>query len=408
MQNTIRDIADLQISAFDYELPEDRIARYPLEFRDLSKLLVYRNGSISDETFSNLPDVLSGNELLIVNNTKVIHSRLRFQKETGATIEIFCLEPCAPSEYVTALQSRASCIWKCLIGNQKRWKGGSLQLEVESAQGSILMEASRKGQDGTSVLVEFTWNGNITFAELLEITGKTPIPPYLNRDSETIDSERYQTVYSSVDGSVAAPTAGLHFTPGVFEQLRNKGIETDDVTLHVGAGTFKPVQTEEVSKHEMHPEFFTVSKETLEHLAQKASSLVAVGTTSLRTLESLYWLAAKVKSGQIPENDDLWLDQWEPYQLKADFTYTEAIGILLKHMEAANQNTLHAKTKIMIVPGYTIRSCSALITNFHQPKSTLLLLVSAFIGKNWQKVYAHALSNNYRFLSYGDSSILFR
>ncbi len=405
IQNTSPLQSKISISEYDYDLPDSRIAKYPLEERDNSKLLIYREGVIAEDIFLNLPKHLFANDLLVVNNTRVIHSRLFFQKPTGAIIEIFCLEPYLPSDYLFALQSTRSCTWVCFAGNLKKWKEGTLKKEIETPQGKILLEAIKKEQSVNQLIIEFRWDKEITFAQILELTGETPIPPYLNRNSEDIDKERYQTVYSLREGSVAAPTAGLHFTGEVFERLRQKDISTTEVTLHVGAGTFKPVQTESVSEHEMHSEFFSVSAKTLE-LLKNNSEVVSVGTTSLRTLESLYWLALKIWTN--PDITHSELGQWEPYSLTGNISYPDAMEILLKHMAKNKMDTFHAKTKIMIVPGYEIRSAKALVTNFHQPKSTLLLLVSAFVGSDWKQIYSYALANDFRFLSYGDSSLLFR
>lgn len=404
-QNTSPYQSKIRISEYDYPLPESKIARYPLEKRDNSKLLVYRDQQLSDRVFSDLPRYLTSGDLLVVNNTKVIHSRLFFKKPTGALIEIFCLEPYEPSDYLFALQSVGTCTWKCFAGNLKKWKEGSLKKEITTPQGVLTLEAVKKEQNSNQLIIEFRWNLDITFAAILEASGETPIPPYLNRDSEEIDKERYQTVYSLSEGSVAAPTAGLHFTENVFSRLREANIDVAQVTLHVGAGTFKPVQTDSVDEHEMHSEFFTVSSTTLERLSNN-TELVSVGTTSLRTLESLYWLALKLKNHPteiVPE-----LGQWDPYKVKSDLTYRDALEVIMNYMEKNRMEFFHAKTRLMILPGYRMRSAKALITNFHQPKSTLLLLVSAFVGTDWKRIYNYALENNYRFLSYGDSSLLYR
>lgn len=405
-QNTLPIQSNIRIAEYDYELPDSRIARYPLEGRDQSKLLVYQQGTISEKKFSQLPGYLQNNDLLVINNTRVIHSRLIFKKTTGALIEIFCLEPYEPSDYQLSLQSMHTCSWKCFAGNLKKWKEGPLVKEIVSPKGIVHLQALKKEQNENYLVIEFSWDKEVTFASLLELTGETPIPPYLNRKSEEIDKDRYQTVYSLHDGSVAAPTAGLHFTEKVFGKLKEKNVSISEVTLHVGAGTFKPVQTELVNQHEMHSEFFTVSRSTLENLV-KNDQVVAVGTTSLRTLESLYWLGVKVSSemylDSLPE-----LGQWDAYHLKSSLTYSESMEILLNYLDKHKHNSFSAKTSLMILPGYQVKSAKALITNFHQPKSTLLLLVSAFIGLDWKKVYAFALENNFRFLSYGDSSLLFR
>lgn len=404
-QNTSPLQSKISISEYDYELPDSRIAKYPLEQRDNSKLLIYQAGLITEDVFSHLPQHLFANDLLVVNNTKVIHSRLFFRKPTGAIIEIFCLEPYEPSDYLFALQSTRSCTWKCFAGNLKKWKEGSLKKEIETPKGIVVLEALKREHSVNQLIIEFRWNLDITFAHLLELSGETPIPPYLNRSSEDIDKERYQTVYSLREGSVAAPTAGLHFTDTVFTQLNQKNIGTTHVTLHVGAGTFKPVQTDSVSEHEMHSEFFTISANTLE-LIRNNKEIVSVGTTSLRTLESLYWLALKIRNN--PQEIITELGQWDPYHYESTISYQDAIEILLEYMGKKSMDSFHAKTKIMIIPGYDIRSAKALITNFHQPKSTLLLLVSAFIGDDWKKIYKYALENEFRFLSYGDSSLLYR
>lgn len=405
-QNTSPYLSKIAIADYDYNLPDNRIAKYPLEERDKSKLLVFKNEVIQESIFSSLPGYLENNDLLVINNTKVIHSRLFFKKVTGAIIEIFCLEPYQPSDYIFSLQALRTCTWKCFAGNLKKWKEGPLIKEIQTPNGVTILQASKIEQTENYLIVKFEWDQEISFANLLELSGETPIPPYLNRQSEEIDKERYQTVYSLKEGSVAAPTAGLHFTEKVFSELLQKNISTAGVTLHVGAGTFKPVQSELVSDHEMHSEFFTVSRQTLVKLAEN-SGIVSVGTTSLRTLESLFWLAIKLKEdnsySEIHE-----LGQWEAYSLKSDLKYQEAMNKILEYMDKHQLDSFSAKTGIMILPGYQIRSAKALITNFHQPKSTLLLLVSAFIGESWKEVYKYAMENDFRFLSYGDSSLLFR
>ena len=405
-QNTSPIQSKIRISDYDYDLPDNRIARYPLEKRDISKLLVYRQGAISEQNFSDLPDLLMPGDLLVVNNTKVIHSRLFFKKPTGATIEIFCLEPHEPPDYLFSLQSLYSCKWKCFAGNLKKWKEGKLVKEISTPLGMVVLEAEKIVQIDQYLIIEFRWDKNISFAQLLELSGETPIPPYLNRPSEEIDKERYQTVYSRNEGSVAAPTAGLHFTEDVFARLQQKNINTTNVTLHVGAGTFKPVQSEMVSDHEMHGEFFTVSKTTLSAL-RDSNRIVAVGTTSLRTLESLYWLSIYLKENK-NYSGIFELNQWDAYKKSSELTFKEAMIIILEYIDKHALDFFSAKTRLMVLPGYEIKSANVLITNFHQPKSTLLLLVSAFIGNDWKNVYKYALENKFRFLSYGDSSLLFR
>jgi S-adenosylmethionine:tRNA ribosyltransferase-isomerase len=400
-------IASLRIADYDYHLPQERVARYPLVQRDMSKLLIYRDGNISERKFNNLPEILSPNDLLVFNNTRVIPARLKFQKTTGANIEIFCLEPIMPSDYPLAFQSRR-CIWKCIVGNAKKWKDDRLTKEIESNGGILLIHADKKEDHGTFQHIEFTWNDqSFSFSDIIELAGVTPIPPYLNRESEAIDRDRYQTVYSKIKGSVAAPTAGLHFTDRLLQQLTEKGISFEELTLHVGAGTFKPVQSETIGMHEMHTEFFQTSAGALKNLMANEGRIVSVGTTTLRTLESLYWLGVKLKKSKLDTGFTFHLNQWDAYELEGKLTYSEAIEELLVYLDKNNLNDLYAYTQIMIAPGYRIRSIKALITNFHQPKSTLLLLVSAIAGNDWKKIYNYALEHEFRFLSYGDGSILF-
>ena len=395
-------VKNIQISDFDYSLPEERIAKYPLTERDQSKLLIFKHGDLNISEFNTLPEILTSDHLLAFNNTRVIPARLKFNKATGASIEIFCLEPDDPMDYQLAFQSRR-CMWKCIVGNLKKWKADIL---VKAIDGKMLQ--ARKVEDfKTYQYIEFTWDdSSLTFSEIIELAGVTPIPPYLNRESDDIDRDRYQTVYSSVKGSVAAPTAGLHFTDKLLQTLNAKGISEAKLTLHVGAGTFKPVQTETVIDHEMHTEFFSITANTLELLTKKHGNIISVGTTTLRTLESLYWLGVKVKNG-LDDKKFLHLNQWDAYELEASLSYPEALEVICEYIQKKNLTELFATTQIMIVPGYQIRSAQALITNFHQPKSTLLLLVAAAIGNDWKKVYDFALKNDFRFLSYGDSSLLY-
>jgi S-adenosylmethionine:tRNA ribosyltransferase-isomerase len=399
-------VKNIRIADFDYDLPEALISKYPHKERDHSKLLVYENGNITVSKFTQLPDLVDTDHLLVFNNTRVIPARLKFKKTTGANIEIFCLEPVDPSEYQLAFQSHR-CTWKCIVGNLKKWKDDELVREVSINNSTIRLRALKVKDFKTFQHIEFSWDGLLNFSEIIELAGVTPIPPYLNRESEDIDRERYQTVYSSIKGSVAAPTAGLHFTEPLLDQMKSKGIAEAKVTLHVGAGTFKPVQSEFITEHEMHTEFFSVSAKTLKLLIEKHEKIIAVGTTTLRTLESLYWLGMKVKMGLMNDSDLLHLNQWEPYEINATLSYPEAIRTLLDYLQKKEMNELYATTQIMIIPGYQIRSVKALITNFHQPKSTLLLLVAALIGNDWKKVYDYALTNDFRFLSYGDSSLLY-
>ncbi len=394
---------NIRIEDFTYDLPNDRIAKYPLEKRDLSQLLVYNQGNISKDQFVNIDKYIDSKTTCVFNNTKVIQARLKFKKETGAQIEIFCLEPIEPSDYVLAFQQTEKIIWKCIVGNLKKWKDQDLKKTITVNNTKIELKASKISSVGNAQIIEFTWsNNNFTFSEILENTGLTPIPPYLHRESEDLDKDRYQTVYSKLKGSVAAPTAGLHFTEQVLNKFTNKQISLEEVTLHVGAGTFKPVTSETIDDHEMHTEHFVVKKEAVENFL-KSEKIVAVGTTSVRTLESLYWLGVKL----LQNNDfDPHISQWEAYKLNKEHSKTESLKAILYYMEDNKVKEFHASTQIMIYPGYEFKMVNILITNFHQPNSTLLLLISAFIGSDWKKVYDFALKNEFRFLSYGDSSIL--
>jgi S-adenosylmethionine:tRNA ribosyltransferase-isomerase len=394
----------LSIEQFNYHLEDKRIAKYPLENRDMSKLLVFRDGTISDCSFQELTSQLPENSLLVFNNTKVIRARLEFQKSTGARIEIFCLEPAYRQDVQQAFSSMQESTWCCIVGNAKKWKEGTLQKEISVMGINITVKAEKVGIDDDSFIIRFTWeNSEVTFSDIIDALGQMPIPPYLNRESEDIDEERYQTVYSKHKGSVAAPTAGLHFTDGVLSQLSEKGIKMEHITLHVGAGTFKPVKSATIDKHDMHVESFSITKASLEALINHTGPIVAVGTTTVRTLESLYWLSVKLQAtGHL-----LPINQWDAYELTSSQTYGDALSHLLLHMEKESLNHINAHTAIMIAPSYRFRAIDALITNFHQPQSTLLLLIGALIGDNWKKVYDYALTNNYRFLSYGDSSLLF-
>ena len=394
---------NIRIELYDYQLPDERIAKYPLEQRDKSKLLIYNKGNISSNTFSEIDYYIPENSTLVFNNTKVIQARLKFYKETGAQIEIFCLEPIEPSDYALAFEQTEKVTWKCIVGNLKKWKTEDLKSRIRIKDSEIEIVATKKGAVGNTQIIEFKWNNNlVSFSEILENVGVTPIPPYLNRESENIDKERYQTVYSKFKGSVAAPTAGLHFTKPVLEKLQTKDIKLAEITLHVGAGTFTPVKSETVNEHEMHTEHFVVKKETIQQLLD-AERIVAVGTTSVRTIESLYWIGVKL----IFQNKlDTHITQWEPYNLKTDIFKEEALQALFNYMNQNDLKQIEASTQIMIVPGYDFKMIDLLITNFHQPKSTLLLLIAAFIGDDWKNVYRYALENGFRFLSYGDSSVL--
>lgn len=396
---------NIEIAEYDYPLPDDRIAKYPLRERDHSKLLLYKHGAVTQDIFNNLPQHIPANSLMIFNNTKVIQARLRFQKETGAKIEIFCLEPHTPADYQLVFQQNEECVWSCLVGNSSRWKNGVLSQEI-SVGNKIVTLCAERVESGAVNHVRFSWNGGISFAELLDAAGELPIPPYLNRNTEESDKKSYQTVYSKIKGSVAAPTAGLHFTPEVMAALADAGTELGEVTLHVGAGTFKPVKSVSIGEHDMHEEYIEVSKELLKKLITAGGTAIAVGTTSVRTLESLYYLGKKVFDNPNIPVDELHVNQWEPYEGTHSLSVIEALKALVGYLERNNADSLHAHTQILIAPGYRFHIVKAIVTNFHQPKSTLLLLVSAFVNGNWREIYNYALENDFRFLSYGDSSLL--
>ena len=401
----MKNIQEIAIAEYDYPLPDERIAKYPLAERDTSKLLLYKGGEIREEKFANLPSFIPQGALMVFNNTRVIQARLRFRKETGAQIEVFCLEPEQPADYQQMFQETKECVWQCLVGNSSRWKGGVLSQVINIGGVDVTLSVERVSSAAVN-LVRFFWDGGFTFAELLEAAGELPIPPYLNRKTEESDKNTYQTVYSKVKGSVAAPTAGLHFTPAVLSALDATGVQRGEVTLHVGAGTFKPVKSELIADHEMHEEYIEVQRALLERLVAAGGAAVAVGTTSVRTLESLYFLGEKVSENPAIEESELCVEQWEPYNREHMISTVEALTALLQWLDAKGLDRVHSHTRIMIAPGYTFRIVKAIVTNFHQPKSTLLLLVSAFIGGNWRKVYDYALENGFRFLSYGDSSLL--
>lgn len=401
----------IQIKDYNYPLPDERIAKFPLAERDTSKLLVYQQGNISQDHFRSLPDYLPQGALMIFNNTRVVRARLHFRKSTptqnenslGALIEIFILEPAMPVEYQENFLSRGKCSWYCMVGNLKKWKTGALHQEICIGEEKVTLSASRVGTHGTSHNIEFSWDSNHTWAEVLEATGELPIPPYLNRNTEQSDLTTYQTVYSKIKGSVAAPTAGLHFTPEVLSALDAHGIDREEVTLHVGAGTFKPVKSEEIGDHDMHTEHIAVRRETIEKLIRYEGKAIAVGTTSVRTLESLYYMGILAMQGK----EDLHVEQWMPYESDTKGIDTcQALSALLEYMDKRNIDVLHSSTQIIIAPGYDFHIVRVMITNFHQPQSTLLLLVSAFVKGDWHSIYDYALANDFRFLSYGDSSIL--
>ena len=397
----------IKISDYNYPLPDERIAKFPLPVRDQSKLLVYRHGEVSETRFTSLPDYLEAGELMIFNNTKVIQARLHFRKETGALIEIFCLEPIQPNDYVLNFQQTSHAAWLCMIGNLNKWKEGSLHKEMNVKGHTITLTATRGECRGTSHWVDFTWdNPEITFADILEVFGELPIPPYLNRETQESDKETYQTVYSKIKGSVAAPTAGLHFTERVLQALRDKGVDLEEVTLHVGAGTFKPVKSEEIEGHEMHTEYISVNRQTIEKLIAHGGKAIAVGTTSVRTLESLYYIGVTIASHPDAGQEELHVRQWQPYETHPTMTTVESLQQILDYMKRHELEALHTSTQIIIAPGYTYHIVQKMVTNFHQPQSTLLLLVSAFVKGNWRTIYDYALAHDFRFLSYGDSSLL--
>ncbi|MBQ7482506.1 MAG: S-adenosylmethionine:tRNA ribosyltransferase-isomerase [Bacteroidaceae bacterium] len=401
----------IQIAEYNYPLPDERIAKFPLAERDHSKLLVYNKGAVSHDIFYNLPNYLPKGALMVYNNTKVIQARLHFNKETGALIEVFCLEPIQPNDYVLNFQQTKHCAWLCLVGNLKKWKEGTLRTEVDVKGRKVILTATRGEMHGTSHWIDFDWNDDsITFADILEGVGELPIPPYLNRKTEESDKKTYQTVYSKIKGSVAAPTAGLHFTDKVLKDIDAHGIEREEVTLHVGAGTFKPVKSEEIEGHEMHSEYIFVTKHTIERLLAHDASAIAVGTTSVRTLESLYYIGVTLQSNPDASENDLHVRQWMPYEYADSepnpISAKQALQNIKDYLDRNALDALHTSTQIIIAPGYDYKIVKMLVTNFHQPQSTLLLLVSAFVKGDWHKIYDYALANDFRFLSYGDSSLL--
>ena len=403
----MKDTKHIKISEFNYPLPDERIAKFPLSVRDESKLLVYRQGEVSENHFTSLPDYLEPGEMMVFNNTKVIQARLHFRKETGALIEVFCLEPIEPNDYVLSFQQTQKCSWLCMVGNLKKWKEGALKREVEVKGRTITLSATRGECRGTSHWIDFEWNDNtLTFADVLEAVGELPIPPYLNRETQESDKQTYQTVYSKIKGSVAAPTAGLHFTERVLKALDDKGIDREELTLHVGAGTFKPVKSEEIEGHEMHTEYISVNRRTIEKLIAHGGKTIAVGTTSVRTLESLYYIGILIHQNPEANQEELHVKQWMPYEPHPALTPVESLQGILTYLDRHGMEALHTSTQIIIAPGYEYKIVKKIVTNFHQPQSTLLLLVSAFVKGDWKKIYDYALSHDFRFLSYGDSSLL--
>ena len=418
------DTKHIRIDDYNYDLPDDRIAKFPLKERDHSKLLIYKKGVVSDDIFYNLPQYLPKGALMVFNNTRVIQARMHFRKETGALIEVFLMEPAEPADYEQMFQSTVKCSWLCMIGNLKKWKDGTLkrdfQIKGQTLTLCATMDRSKttEKRGGTNYWVDFEWdNPQINFADILDAVGELPIPPYLNRETEESDKITYQTVYSKIKGSVAAPTAGLHFTDKVLADLDAHGIVRDEVTLHVGAGTFKPVKTEEIEGHKMHSEYIVVHRHTFEHLLEHDCKAIAVGTTSVRTLESLYYIGVKILQHPDATEEELHVEQWEPYDLPHDenglvmvngqaVTVRDSIEAILNYLNRDHLEALHTSTQIIIAPGYIYKIVKMLVTNFHQPKSTLLLLVSAFLKGDWRKVYDYALSHGFRFLSYGDANLL--
>lgn len=418
------DTKHIHISDYNYELPDERIAKFPLQQRDHSKLLIYQHGEVSDDVFLNLPNHLPHGALMVFNNTRVIQARLHFRKETGALIEVFLMEPALPADYEQMFQTTGKCSWLCMVGNLKKWKDGPLMRDFEIKGKALTLSATMdrnktmEKSGGTNYWVDFEWdNPEVNFAEILEAVGELPIPPYLNRATQESDKTTYQTVYSKIKGSVAAPTAGLHFTDAVLHDLDQKGVVRDEVTLHVGAGTFKPVKSVEIEDHHMHTEYIVVHRHTFERLLQHDCSVIAVGTTSVRTLESLYYMGVKLAMNPQCTEEDLHVNQWEPYDLPHNeeglvlvdgepVSVEQSVRNLLDYLNRDGLEALHSSTQIIIAPGYVYKIVKMLVTNFHQPQSTLLLLVSAFLKGDWRKVYDYALSHDFRFLSYGDSSLL--
>lgn len=410
----MKDFEAIRTIDYNYNLPDERIAKFPLTKRDSSKLLIYNSGKISHNLFTSLPEHLPSGALMVFNNTKVIQARLHFRKEPaggpksqGALIEIFLLEPVSPADYQLMFTQTEECTWHCLVGNLKRWKEGSLKKNISIGTKEICVTAERIESTNNGHIIKFRWNGNVTFAELLESTGEIPIPPYLNRESQESDKTTYQTVYSKIKGSVAAPTAGLHFTDTVLANLDSHNIEREELTLHVGAGTFKPVKSENIAGHEMHTEYIVVKKSTIEKLIAHNGEAIAVGTTSVRTLESLYYIGVYLSTHPDASEEEMHVQQWTPYNSENNkLTTIESLHYILDYLNNHNLDSLKTSTCIIIVPGYKFHIVKMMVTNFHQPQSTLLLLVSAFVNGNWREIYKYALENDFRFLSYGDSSLL--
>jgi S-adenosylmethionine:tRNA ribosyltransferase-isomerase len=401
-------IANIGPEGFSYNLPEERIAMFPVEIRDHSRLLIRdKDGSLHSDIFSKISEYLTAGRHIFFNNSRVIPARLVFRKSTGSHVEIFCLKPLDPPEYAVSLASAVTCVWECMIGNLKRFNTGSLETTFFSGRINHVLRAEKLDNVGNISKIRFSWsNDQVSFAEILQAIGQTPLPPYIKRNPVSIDRDRYQTIYSATDGSVAAPTAGLHFTESVFDRFKQKNISCHEITLHVGAGTFQPIKAKLISEHKMHAEFFQITTDLLQILGSIPEKVISVGTTTVRTLESLYWLGVKlIESSGVP--DELTLEQWEPYQFKKCYTLKQSLEALTEWFVKQHLSSTYASTRFMIVPGYRFRVTDTMITNFHQPGSTLLLLVAAFIGDSWKDTYQYALENNFRFLSYGDSSLLF-
>jgi len=398
---------DALIDEFDYDLPEERIAQNPVYERDNSKLLISKPGSISEDVFKNIDEYIPENSLLVFNNTRVIRARLLFRKSTGAIIEVLCLEPLSPSDYQVSFGSTSAVEWKCIVGNLKKWKEGVISAPFIIGDENHNLRAERISAEGDAWRIKLSWDASgYSFGEVLEAIGHTPLPPYINREDTETDRIRYQTIYSSIKGSVAAPTAGLHFTAEVLEKLSLRGIKTTEVTLHVGAGTFQPVKSANIADHQMHCEHFTLDLKTIEMLAGYEGRIIPVGTTSVRTLESLYWIGVKMLLNPVISNESFSISQWESYEHVQSVTVTQSLQAILNYMNEENMTYINGSTSIIIIPGYKFRMTNGLITNFHQPRSTLLLLISAFTGEKWKEIYRFAIENEFRFLSYGDSSIL--
>lgn len=403
---------EIHISDYSYELPDERIAKFPMAERDHSKLLVYNKGEVGEDIFYNLPHYLPKGALMVFNNTRVIQARLHFRKETGALIEIFLLEPASPADYEQMFQTRQQCAWLCLVGNLKKWKEGELRRTIRVKDQEVTVVAKRRGEHGTSQWIDLKWDGGVSFAEVIDVMGELPIPPYLNRETQESDLTTYQTVYSKIKGSVAAPTAGLHFTDRVLHDIDESGVEREEVTLHVGAGTFKPVKSATIGEHDMHTEYIAVRRHTIERLIAHEGHAIAVGTTSVRTLESLYYMGLKVMQNPDISEEQLHVNQWEPYEecgvrsVESGVTSEKSLQALLDWMIRKELTVLHSSTQIIIAPGYEYKIVKMLVTNFHQPQSTLLLLVSAFVKGDWRRIYDYALAHDFRFLSYGDSSLI--